>query len=123
MWARAVEFMFGLWLLVSPFVFRHPPDATGRWATDLASALAIMTLASLSYWRKARRAHLGQMAVAAWLVGYGYLAGGHPSPPACQNEMLVGLTLLLFAIIPTEANEPPRLWREHLARRAEARGR
>ena len=82
-----------------------------------------MALAGLACWGRTRRAHLGQFVVAAWLVGFGYLAGGHPAPPAYQNEMFVGLTLALFAVIPTDANQPPRLWREHLARRAEARGR
>lgn len=122
MWPRAVEFMLGLWLLLSPFIFRHAPGAYALWATDLVCAAAILTLSSLSCWKKLRRAHLLELVVAAWLVLFAYFHGGSPAAPGYQNEILVGLVLLLFAIIPTEANQPPVAWREHYARRARQRG-
>jgi SPW repeat len=122
MWPRAVETMLGLWLLVSPFIFRHPEGATALWVNDLACAVLIMTLALLSCWEKTRHAHLGLIAVSAWLVGFGYFVGGYPAAPGYQNDIFVGLILVLFAIMPNEVTKPPRSWREHYAERARSRG-
>jgi hypothetical protein len=36
----------------------------------------------------------------------------YPSPPTEQNHILVGLLLVLFAIIPNEASQPPKAWEE-----------
>ena len=121
MWPRVAAFLVGVWLLLSPFVFRHPKHAFGQWATDLACASAVMALSALSFWDRARRVHLVLVAVSGWLVGFGYFAGGYPSPPAFQNEILTGLVLLLLAILPSEANLPPRAWRRYFEDRAAGR--
>lgn len=113
MWARVVEVMLGCWLAVSPFVFRHGPDTRDLWTTDLACAAIIVTLALLSFAPRLRRAHLGQLAVAAWLVGFGYTGEG---APAHQNQIVVGLLLAMLAIVPSEASRPPPSWRAWWAR-------
>lgn len=118
MWPRVVEVMLGLWLLVSPFVFRHPAGERVLWASDLVCAVAVATLALLSYRERWRRVHLFELAVSGWLVLFGYLGGGEGRPPGFQNALFVGLTLLLLNIIPSEANQPPRKWREFYAERA-----
>jgi len=59
-----------------------------------------------------RYAHLLTAAVALWLVGFGYFGGGAGPPPALQNDLLVGLTLLMLAILPSEAHLPPPAWRD-----------
>ncbi len=110
MWARVVEIMLGLWLVISPFVFGHAAADRSLWTNDLACGFAIVTLALLSFWHPLRYAHLGIGVVALWLIAFGYLAG-HPAPPASQNHILLGLLLVMFAIIPNEANLPPRPWR------------
>jgi hypothetical protein len=38
----------------------------------------------------------------------------YPTPPALQNDLLVGVLLLMFAILPSEASLPPRSWRDYL---------
>lgn len=111
MWARVVEVMLGCWLAASPFVFGHQPDRTWLWVSDLACAAAVVALALVSYWRPLEWAHLGTGLVATWLVAFGFLASPGPAPPALQNDILVGLLLAMFAIIPNEANLPPRGWR------------
>jgi hypothetical protein len=115
MWARVVEVMLGCWLAVSPFIFRHAADERWLWANDFASAFAVVTLALLSFWRPLRHAHLAIGAVGLWLMGFGYFASPHPLAPALQNDLLVGLLLAMFAIIPNEANRPPQAWREFYA--------
>jgi hypothetical protein len=52
-------------------------------------------------------------------VAFGYIQGGHPSAPGYQNDLFVGLTLLLIAIIPNEASLPPPSWRRYYQRQVE----
>ena len=117
MWARVVEVMLGCWLAVSPFVFRHAADEKALWTSDLCSALAVILFALISSWRPLQYAHLATCVAGLWLVGFGFLASPYPTPPALQNDILVGLLLLMFAIIPNEANLPPPTWREFFAKR------
>lgn len=115
MWARHMELMLGLWLVVSPFALRHDPAQTWLWIHDLACAALVVTAALLAHWHPLRRVHLALLPVAAWLVAFGwwrtYEAGIHPLP-AYQNWILVGLMLGMFAIIPSEASDPPEAWRD-----------
>lgn len=111
MWARVVEVMLGCWLAVSPFVFRHSAEDRMLWFSDLLSALVVMVLALSSFWRPLRYAHLGIVAVGLWLIVVGYVAP-YPTPPAFQNDIAVGLLLLIFAIVPNNAAQPPKPWRE-----------
>jgi hypothetical protein len=115
MWTRVVEVMLGCWLAVSPFIFRHPASEWKLWANDLACACAVVALALLSCWPPLRHAHLAVGVVALWLLGFGYFAALHPLIPAMQNDLLVGLLLVMFAIISNEASLPPQAWREFYA--------
>lgn len=115
MWGRVVEVMLGCWLAASPFIFRHAAEERRLWANDLCCAFAVVTLALLSFWPPLRQAHIAIAGIALWLIGFSYLTSSHPAPPALQNDLLVGLLLPIFAIIPNEANLPPRAWREFLA--------
>ena len=114
MWARVVEVMLGCWLAVSPFVFGHSAEDRTLWFSDLLSALAVVVLALFSFWRPLRFAHIGIVAVGLWLIAAGFLAP-YPTPPAFQNDIVVGLLLLIFAIVPNDATQPPKPWREFYA--------
>jgi uncharacterized membrane protein len=113
MWARDVEFALGAWLVVSPFVFGHRGALA---AHDFVCGSAIATLALLSYWRRARRAHLLELAIAAWLVASGWIASSEGAGASAQNHAVLGLVLTMLAIVPSEANRPPRGRRAALAR-------
>lgn len=115
MWGRSIEVMLGLWLLISPFLFGHfqkGGSLSPLTVSDLASGTAVVLLGVLSFWHRTARAHLGQFAVAAWLIAYGRFAFDFPPPPGAQNELLVGLVLVLIAVIPNRSEEPPPRWRE-----------
>ncbi|HEX2164708.1 MAG TPA: SPW repeat protein [Thermoanaerobaculia bacterium] len=120
MWARGIEVMLGLWLVVSPFVFGHfaEPGLGRLVASDLAAGSLVVLLAVVSFWRRAGRAHLAELAVAGWLVAFGRFAFDFPPPPGAQNELLVGLVLVLFAIVPNRAADPPARWRAFYEERA-----
>ena len=60
---------------------------------------------------RSSRAHLATVAVALWLIAFGYLAGGVAAPPWAQNDVIAGLVLLMLAIVPTRALDPPPAWR------------
>ncbi len=116
MWARIVEVMLGCWLAVSPFIFRHSPEDRVLWFNDLLSATVVVLLALLSFWSPLRFAHVANLAVALWLIAFGFWAFPYPTPPALQNNVVIGLLLLMFAVIPNEANRPPRPWRDFLTK-------
>jgi len=120
MWGRVLEVMLGLWLVLSPLLFGHYLTHQPLWMSDLACGAAMVLLALLSFWRVTRYAHLLNLAVAGWLVGFGYFYGGYPASPGFQNNIFVGLVLLLLAIIPNEADQPPRSWRRYYQQQAES---
>ena len=108
MWPRVVEMMLGLWLAASPFVFRHDPAHSALWYNDLTCALLVVVLSLASFSERLRHSHFATVAVGLWLMGWGYVSG---AAPAFQNDLVVGLVLVMFAIIPNEATLPPRSWR------------
>lgn len=118
MWARVIEVMLGFWLMISPFLFGHYPMDRVLWMNDLICGSAIVLLAFLSFWffsrlRFFRYAHVLILGVALWLIGFAYFYGGHPASPGYQNDIFLGLILLLPAIIPNDASQPPPSWRRY----------
>lgn len=107
MWPRFAEIILGFWLVASPKVLPSGPDpATWRAATF---GTAIVMFAAISFWPRLRGAHLAEIGVGLGLLSLAF-ASSLPTSPAVQNEILVALVLLNFAIIPTHANSPPRSW-------------
>lgn len=121
MWARVVEIILGCWLILSPFIFGHSGDQKALWLNDILSGLTVVAMAAASFSRTLRHTHLAICGIALWLMGFGYLASGYPAPPALQNDLLVGLLLLMFAIIPNEAFLPPRPWQNLFSKDAPAK--
>lgn len=119
MWARTIEVMLGCWLAVSPFIFRHTAEDRILWFNDLFSAMAVIVLALVSFWPPLRFAHVANLVIALWLIAFGFWAFPYPTPPALQNDIVMGLLLLMFAIIPNEATRPPRPWRDFVAQRTQ----
>jgi hypothetical protein len=111
MWARVSEMMLGFWLCISPFVFRGTASVDRFVALDLATGAAVVVLSLASFWRRARLAHLATAALALWLGLQAYFTWERPGPPAAQNEIIVAMLLLILAIIPNDASDPPRPWR------------
>jgi len=110
MWPRIVEMMTAVWLALSPFIFRAQSDPVIVWVDSLV-ALLIVLLAGASYWPRGRHAHLVILLVAVGLIVWARFAQS-PPPPVHQNHIVVGLFLLMVALLPNEASDPPRQWRE-----------
>lgn len=114
MWPRIAELLIAAWLAASPLVLpphANPPGNVPPWLSDVVCAGLIAVCALLSFTRRLGWLHFMEIPVAAWLVGYGFLAASQ-SAPALENDILVGLVLPLFAIIPNQATLPPLSWRE-----------
>lgn len=110
MWARVVEFMLSCWLAASPFIFHYSDSARALWWNDFLAAIGVGGASLLSYWRPTRRAHLFTLVVAIWLIGFGRFGSVGSPGPGMQNEIVVGLLLLMFALVPNHAAHPPGLW-------------
>ena len=111
MWPRIVEFVLGSWLLGSPWVLAKMPMAEFWRSNSFVCGLAIVALSALSFWRPLQKVHLAEILIAGWLIGVAYVTATHPASALVQSDILVGLFLLNFAIIPSEANRPPVSWR------------
>jgi hypothetical protein len=120
MWGRVIEIMLGLWLVISPFIFGHYPSIRPLWINDFACGTAIVLLACLSFWRPLRHTHVLILGIAFWLIGFAYVTGGYPAAPGFQNDILLGLTVMLMPLIPNQASQPPLPWRQYYQRQAEA---
>jgi hypothetical protein len=114
MWPRICEALLGAWLLASPSFFGHSSSWVMRTA-DLSAGLLILLFALASFANAFRRAHLATVFVAALLIAFSYVASPMPRSAGVQNDILVGLILMMTAIIPSEANRPPRAWRKYLS--------
>ena len=112
MWARVAELMIGVWLVLSPFIFRGTESLEHFIVIDISVGSIVVVLSLLSFWDRTAWAHFGTALLALALGLFAYFGWERPGPPAAQNEITVALLLLLLAIIPNEASEPPKPWRD-----------
>lgn len=112
MWPRIAELLLGLWLALSPAIFAGTASVEAFARRDIVAGIAIVVLSVLSFWRRAGGAHFVTALLAIGLGLAAYFGAERPGPPAAQNEIAVALTLLLFAIVPNHATQPPRPWRQ-----------
>ena len=105
--------MLAVWLTISPFIFRYGAEDRFLWFNDYICALLIVLFALLSHMVRFEKMHLLTLAVAGWLIAVAYAQGNPPPPAPYQNYMVIGLLLIIFSILPSHANEPPRKWKEY----------
>jgi len=111
-WARVVECMLGLWLVLSPFILRHGMDDTLFWTVDLAAGTAVVAVALGSFKGALSRLHLVHLLTGTVLFALGWILGGRHPEPAHQNWVIFALLLMMIAVIPSHAHDPPRKWME-----------
>jgi hypothetical protein len=112
MWPRVCEALLGAWLLASPWFLGHSSNWAMRTA-DVSAGSLIVLFALASFSNALRRAHLVTVLVAALLIVFSYVAAPMPGSAGVQNDILVGLVLMMIAIVPGEANRPPLAWRRY----------
>ena len=110
MWPRYIEVMLGLWLLVSPFVFRYEGEWVGLWANDFLCGALIVAIALSTHWTPLRRLHVLELVIALWLIGFGWANGRGSELGLYHNYIVTGLLVAMHAIIPTASSSPPPAW-------------
>ncbi len=112
MWARVIEFMLACWLATSPFIFSFPDDAMLYWFIDFGCSAAIAFFAFTSFYDPLTKMHLFNLVPAFFLIVLGFCATESFLQYAIQNYIILGILLLMFAIIPTDASQQPKPWRD-----------
>jgi len=107
MWARISECFFGVWLILSPWVFGSP-----SYLHELIVGMLILFFSLLSYGKKLSKMHLFNLFIGVWLFFLGIFEKKDLSYGMQQNYFVVALLLLLFGIIPSWASDHPTLWVE-----------
>lgn len=125
MWPRVIEISLGVWLAVSPFVFEYDLDGDRfLWWNGYLCAAAAIAAALVSFKPRLERAHAVTVAVGLWLVATGYLFVPFAAevPPEFQNFVMVGWLLVMFAVLPSRSDTPPRAWEDWWRERGRASG-
>ena len=112
MWARVIEFMLACWLAISPFIFAYPGQATLYWVNDFICSVAIAFFSLISYYAPLRKMHLCNLVVAFYLIALNIIFNESPIQNGLQNYEVLGIILLMLAIIPTDASQQPKPWRD-----------
>jgi hypothetical protein len=112
MWPRVAEILIGLSLLTSPWVLAYDPPVNTWRLNGLVCGSAIVLLGVLSFWPASNKAHLAEIPIGLWILGFAYFGSAHPAPAVVQHALLAALFLLNFAIIPSQANLPPNSWHQ-----------
>lgn len=113
MWPRIVEVMLGLWLVLSPLIFRLETRELALIANHLVYGAALVIAALLAL--RVRFLRVVTVAIGLWLIGYGYGAGGYPPAPGYLNLIVTGVLVGALGLIPTDCLEPTQSWREYYA--------
>jgi hypothetical protein len=113
MWARYCEALLGVWLMASPWVFGHASADEWRAWHDIVCGAAIVLVAVLTHHPSLERLHLALLPLATWLsvAGWWVVRAGAGATAAYESWIVVGLTLAMFAILPSHASQPPASWR------------
>jgi hypothetical protein len=111
MWPRMAELLLGAWLACSPLIFRRTAATDEFSAIDVTVGTTVIVLSLCSFAPRTAGAHFVTAVLALGLAAFAYFAWPRPGPAGAQNELTVALLLLMFAIIPNEANRPPKPWR------------
>lgn len=108
-WPRYSEMLLGLWLIVTPWILNYGDSDVSR-TVNIAAATGILVLDILSITLYKRYAYLAVLGIALGLLVHAYFALP-PEAAGTENNIIVALLLLMFAILPTEATLPPPSWR------------
>lgn len=115
MWPRITELIIGLWIVASPFLFGVADIASSLAATSLVCGTVVVTASILSFWEPARHARAATALIGLWLLGFAYMTAARPAELELQNLFVCGLLLILLAVVPNEAKQPPRPWRKFVS--------
>ena len=111
MWPRIAEILIGAWLAVSPWLLTKGA-VPSQMAIDVIAGLLFVLFAIIELTTSYRSAHFLSILVALVLTAWGWFHVESIPFSLPQHDILVGLTILVFAIIPTGISTPPEGWQQ-----------
>ncbi len=93
LWARIGELLLAVWLLFSSLIFE---TTTLLRVSDISCGAILLLFSWLSFYRPF---HFGNLGIGLWLFFIGYFFES-PLPNSVQNDILIGLLLLILATVP-----------------------
>lgn len=121
MWARHFEISLAIWLSLSWLILRYPEDSSLLMFHDFFIAAIITTISLLNY--KYRYIHLLNFFTSLWLITLAFISNTPTTNAPYQNYMVIGLTLLIFTVIPPKASDPPKKWKEFIEEKLKNKNR
>ena len=109
-WPRYAELICAIWLIASGWVLTYPEPFVYR-VVSISAAAAVIIFDIMSITLFLRYAYLMVLVVAMGLLGFAYFIAPAETQ-GTQNLICMALFLLMFAVLPTEALEPPKSWRD-----------
>ena len=97
----------GVWLVIAPFVLRYV-DAVAR-TIDVWTGLSVIAVALIAASVRGEGLRFINTALGAWLVAAPFMFGYHGSV-ATANDIIVGLVVIVFSLVPS-FGEAPRILR------------
>ncbi len=113
MWPRIVEIMLGLWLVLSPLIFRLGAGDPALIINHLIYGTATVAVSLIAI--RVRFLRIVTIAIGLSLIGYGYVAGGYPPAPGYLNLIVIGVLVGALGLIPTDCLQPTHSWRDYYA--------
>lgn len=113
LWPRVIEAALAVWLALASWWLQAPAVLRVH---DAAVAVVMLLVTSAAVVAPERRLNLYNVLVGFWLAAFALLWSRFEHPKAAQSELLVGLSLVMFAIIPSRAMGIPVKWRDFYLR-------
>jgi len=95
MWARILNTVLGLWLMVAPGIFEYSGMAANN--GHIAGPI-IVTFAVIAYWEATRGLRKWNYPIAIWLLAAPWILG-YESTIAIISDMSVGVLVFIFASV------------------------
>ncbi|MBX5480762.1 MAG: SPW repeat protein [Myxococcaceae bacterium] len=111
MLGRFGNVLAGIWLIIAPYILSYV-DATAR-TIDVWTGLAVIAIALIAASTGERAIQYINGALGVWLLTSPFLFGYHGSV-ATANNVVVGLVVIVFSLIPPWG-EAPRFLRRRTA--------
>lgn len=109
MWARVVEVMLSLYIILTPFYYPHGVEVAPYFVSHIICGVLLSTFALMSFKMSLRKMHLLSLLVSFFLLVTGYM-NIYNQIVLSRSDILIGFILIMINIIPSFASLPPIRW-------------
>jgi hypothetical protein len=102
MWGQVGVIFLGTWLAISPFFFSSYPVSLYSYTDDFLIGALCTIFGFTACFYKSRIWTVLICLLATGIFAQGYFLYSHPRAPIAQNQIIVALLILMFAVIPLD---------------------